>query len=699
MIRFWLALGLFPALLHAETVVPPPASSGVPHPGLSPTSPPPAANPSTPQPEPPGKEVEVGPPRPDPDRILPAIISPEARIRARALALYAEALRIENQSRDPAAALPTFLEIAQLDPLFVKAHLQIAYYYFRLRQYQDAIDHLQEALENNPGSGELKSAAARAYFLMGRHEEAEAVAREALAAEPGNLNAYRALIEVFAREERPDAIQELAKQGLSHQEGDGDFFLQLGDLSHRGLIDAGLSDQTELAQILQPVYEKAREKGHESERLFSVLAECAAKLGQRKLAVEYARAAIAQAPDNELLHRRLAAYLVQDGDDQAALKAARQAWELAPDDQAAWRMLVKLHLKLNQQDEAVDVLLRVIEYAPQHDPAYSMLATLYAEMKDPAKAADTLIKAARRFPRNVQLALLCSVLLRDQERYQDGIELLERAVRSNPTQARLYLSLADLYEQAGQNAQAQANFQQALSLEPGALQNHLLLAMSQARVEDYAAAAATLAEARRRFPTSAAVAIREAWIARRQERFTEALASLAQFEAITIQQTGGVLPEDFYLEKGVTLELMENYRDAEATMRAGLAAHPQSHQIQNALAYHWAERGTNLPEALAMSKASLDAMPKKGEYLDTLGWIYFKLGNFKEALPLLQNAALATRNDPVVLDHLAQTFLQLGRQDKAIELWQQILKDDPEDENLPPNADVQKQLDALGVKD
>ncbi len=676
-----------------ETVVPAPSSSGVPHPGGSHLVP----VPSSPTPSPPidEKEVKAGPPRPDPNRVIPAQISARARDRAKALALYAQALRIENQDRDPAAALPTFLEIVELDPKFVKAHLQITYYYFRLRQHQDALEHLEKALRTNPDSGDLKSAASRAYYLMGKHDEAEDLAREVIADDPTNLSAFRSLVEIFGREERPDAIDDLMQEALKRDQGDGSFFHNLGGLYRLGLTRAGIKDEVQIVASVQPFYEHALEKGEKTELLYSLLAESAALLGQHQSAVDYAQKAIEVGDVDVKLYRRLAAYQVQNQDYKEALKSARQAWDLAPYDENVWQLLVRLHLQLEQPQKAVDVLLKVIEIAPKNRNAYRQLAALYAELKNPKKATDTLIRAAKRFPENIQLALVCGDLLLKQKRYKEGIQLLEMAVKKTPTHPELYRSLGDLYDQAGDPDKAEFNYEQAVVLDPGDPGAHIGLAMLQVREDKLEAAARTLAKARRLYPTSAEVAIREAMLARLQQKYEAALNYLSQFEALVTGQEGYRLPVGFFLEKGVTLELMGRMNDSEQALQMGLKAYPNSHLLQNALAYQWAERSRNLPEALLLSEATVKREPKNGAYLDTLGWIYFKMGEPEKALPLLKTAALATKNDPVVIDHLAHVQAALGRKKEARELWEQLLEQDPDDKELPKNEAIREALEKL----
>ena len=80
-----------------------------------------------------------------------------------------------------------------------------------------------------------------------------------------------------------------------------------------------------------------------------------------------------------------------------------------------------------------------------------------------------------------------------------------------------------------------------------------------------------------------------------------------------------------------------------------------------------------------MLEAAVQAQPENKSYRDSLGWAYYRLGNFQRAKIELEKAAAGDSPDGVILDHLGDTFQQLGNGEKARELWKQAIEQfDPE---------------------
>jgi tetratricopeptide (TPR) repeat protein len=102
----------------------------------------------------------------------------------------------------------------------------------------------------------------------------------------------------------------------------------------------------------------------------------------------------------------------------------------------------------------------------------------------------------------------------------------------------------------------------------------------------------------------------------------------------------------------------------------------------NELAYFWADEGQHLDEALALSRRAYALDPDNGPLLDTYGWVYFQMGQAKDALPYLQRAAIMTNNDPVVLQHVGDAYLKIGQRREAIATWTRALQKDPHNGDL-----------------
>ena len=114
---------------------------------------------------------------------------------------------------------------------------------------------------------------------------------------------------------------------------------------------------------------------------------------------------------------------------------------------------------------------------------------------------------------------------------------------------------------------------------------------------------------------------------------------------------------------------------------------PNDPLINNNYSYAFATRGIQLDRALKMVKISVAADSLNSSYLDTIGWVYYMLGNFTDAKLYLEKAIEVGGKSSVMLDHLADAEYKLGNKDKAIELWKNAL------ELEPTKIEIQNKID------
>jgi tetratricopeptide (TPR) repeat protein len=98
---------------------------------------------------------------------------------------------------------------------------------------------------------------------------------------------------------------------------------------------------------------------------------------------------------------------------------------------------------------------------------------------------------------------------------------------------------------------------------------------------------------------------------------------------------------------------------------------PEHPQTNNALAYAWATRGKNLGRAEDMLKLALKKDPDNYAYMDSLGWVYYKLGRFDEARKYLEKSIAkgGAVPQPIILDHYADTLWRLKKPKEAYDNW------------------------------
>jgi Tfp pilus assembly protein PilF len=133
-------------------------------------------------------------------------------------------------------------------------------------------------------------------------------------------------------------------------------------------------------------------------------------------------------------------------------------------------------------------------------------------------------------------------------------------------------------------------------------------------------------------------------------------------------------------------EAINKYDDAYRVYETALKVDSTNALILNNYAYSLSERGIDLEKALRMAKKAVAAEPKNSAYLDTIGWIYFKLGDYKKAANYVSEAlSLRTAADgsPAVLEeHLGDIYMKLGDKKQAIEYWKRALEHDPKNSSL-----------------
>lgn len=128
------------------------------------------------------------------------------------------------------------------------------------------------------------------------------------------------------------------------------------------------------------------------------------------------------------------------------------------------------------------------------------------------------------------------------------------------------------------------------------------------------------------------------------------------------------------------LERVGAREDAVAAFRAVLAAEPDNAPALNYLGYMYADRGENLAEAKEMIEKAVALDPTSGAYLDSLGWVHFRLGDLGLAEKHLTRAASLEPRDATVCEHLADLYRALGSNERAAEAYRRALDLKPEEE-------------------
>ncbi len=136
-----------------------------------------------------------------------------------------------------------------------------------------------------------------------------------------------------------------------------------------------------------------------------------------------------------------------------------------------------------------------------------------------------------------------------------------------------------------------------------------------------------------------------------------------------------------YYFRGICYERSHQWPKAEADLREALKLFPDQPHVLNYLGYSWIDQGVKLDEGMDMIKRAVQQRPDDGYIVDSLGWAYFRLGNYEEAVKQLERAIELKPEDPTINDHLGDAYWRVGRTLEARFQWAHArdLKPDPED--------------------
>lgn len=365
-----------------------------------------------------------------------------------------------------------------------------------------------------------------------------------------------------------------------------------------------------------------------------------ARAGRFADAEKRARDLAARRPENRAIRRLLAQVLFEKGDTSEGEKILRALLAADPEDEAARRALAMELLRERRFGEARPLIEETIRRAGE-DPAkaesrraakvdlgyLALLEKDFAAARKALEAEDVVVREVN--PRGLRILF---AVARETEDAGLGLRLARAALEKEPRSAEWAAAVAEFLHRSGEKKSAEVSLAKLAASEDE--EEVMAAADAYSRVKDFAGAARVAREASRRFPES-----------------TEALFRL-----------------------GSSLERSGSSVEAEKIFRQLLEARPRDSSAQNYLGYMWADQGVHLEEARALLEKAVAREPRNGAYLDSLGWVYFRLGRLEAAERNLREALRREPDDPTIQEHLGDLSERQGKLEKAASFWERALE-------------------------
>ncbi|HZE55298.1 MAG TPA: tetratricopeptide repeat protein [Bradyrhizobium sp.] len=258
---------------------------------------------------------------------------------------------------------------------------------------------------------------------------------------------------------------------------------------------------------------------------------------------------------------------------------------------------------------------------------------------------------------------------------------LQLALYLAPNHPLALLSLADLYESVKKPAMAIKIYERMPASSPLRRNAQIQLATSLDAAERSDEAIKILKAVTTEGPKDLEAIMALGNVERGRKKF----ADCAQTYSLGID----ILPANdknnwvYYYYRGICEERSKQWSKAEVDMRKALELQPEQPHVLNYLGYSWIDQGINLDEGMKMIKRAVDQRPDDGYIVDSLGWAYYRIGGYEDAVKNLERAIDLKPEDPTINDHLGDAYWRIGRTQEAKFQWAHARDLKPEPEDLP----------------
>ena len=566
---------------------------------------------------------------------------------------------LEMAGQDPAAlhtALEALETVHQSDPQDLQTAINLGRLYLEQQQPAKAAEVFREVIHESPQQRPAYALLVEALLRDDKAREAETVLAQILDFEPAALEARLTLAELQGRRNDYAAVLATLTAAPEAERGDARLQRQLAWAYYlTGDVDRALA-------TVEPLLPTAPASPTAP----------AVPPGPRLPQSPAVPPQTGSDPDDMQLLLLKGLALAAQGHNEEAGELLETLRGTRPNDAALATILSKVLERSGRPDDAARVLTDLdsnLAKAGKQDEerqARLELAQVYYDAKQWDRVSETLQPLLRLGPkeetvREPALQLATDALIQ-RKSYDDALKLLDhaqaaQAAQADPLSPTLIAKRAEVLFRAGREAEALRHLQDLA----GAQDPHSALAAAEAY--------------------------------QRLDKYAESVPVL---EKLVARPNGGLAApgtKAAHFLLGAAYERSGKREQAVAEFRRLLDTDPEYHAALNYLGYMFAERGEHLDEAQKLIEKAVALEPDNGAYVDSLGWVYYRLGRFEQARATLERATRLETADGTVQEHLGDVYGAMGQRDQAGEAYRRAIALEAGD---PAKAEaVRRKLDGL----
>ena len=543
-----------------------------------------------------------------------------------------------KQSKKPAQT-----QIVQKKEIQQDDNLSANYYYLESRihiknkEYQKAGASLIKALAKDPDSFILTRDLSRLYLRQNNAEKALELAEKLVRQSPDNVDGLLLFVQL-----KKDAMDEK----------------ELVEVLNRILLLDPKNKETFLR--LGKMY--IEEKNH-SEALILF----------KKMVVQFPGYYVAWFYLGEV-------YMVEKNYELAKIQFLKTI-ELEPELMEPRFQLIKISNHLNTPDnkekndqEILETYKEILEIEPDNHRALLGMALHYYKINKKEKSANLFTELGRDVETNSRLVMVAVDEYLSRKKYKDAVIVFSQMLKGDPESSTLNFFAGMAYE-------AIEDFKKAIFLYLKIRPNHsqykktiLNIAFLYKKLGEEQTAINYLESKYKTLPKDIDIIIYLASFYEKDESYKKAITLLKKGLEDSPENTS------LLFRLGAVQDKAGLKEESISTMKKIIEIDPKDASALNYLGYSYADLGIKLDEALLLIKRAYELKPDDGYITDSMGWVYYKKGNYKEAVKYLEKAAELTSFETIISDHLGDAYQKTNQLNKAINTYKKAISNARDDD-------------------
>lgn len=515
--------------------------------------------------------------------------------------------------------------------------------HFENEEYEQALDALTFAHLKLSDQAGVSFALADAYLATGDLTNASYYGKIAAQEEPDNKWYHLKLAQIYRQAGRNDATIQAYKMALEYHPDDTDILFQLAEsyVNFGELLEANA------------VYERIMKRRGADFAIHLRKFRNFNALQMRDSALAELQEMREIDPGNLTTLRAISQYYLELNETDLALEILNEAKSRNARDPQTLLLLAEIYVEQSQWDRLGEIFVSMLQdpliYPSQKLELVRFIYTQYqnrpSEKVLADQTGDVLMAFSENEPDYGPAQLLAAEFLVRQGDMEAALDKLKQANRLMPEQP-------DAWRQRVQILFQMERYEDVISISDSAN----TYASDDAFVQFFAGASYMLTDQ----PEEALQWLESASFAPANRNFRS-----------VIQSTLADVQSD-----------LERWDEAKRSYERAIRLNPDNHNAMNNYAYNLSVKGEDLDRALELSEQAVAFQPENAAYLDTIGWVYFKRGEYDQARKYIQRSVDTGEAGPEVYEHLGDVFEALGNMENAVRWWNKALENDSNREYL-----------------